>query len=196
MYQKFIKAKNDFLEAAKRTFDSGIQTGTGGNLSVRIPDTDLMIVKPSGFSYGQCSEENLVVTDFDGNVISGDYKPSQECLLHGSLYKTYPSIGAIVHTHSPYAILNSLKYDEIELPTLHAELKLQKSIPVVNVETQAVTKDELSKVFDAFNKNPNLKAFVLKRHGIVAVGPSAVKAGLLAELIEETSIINWKLKNN
>ncbi|MFR8757458.1 MAG: class II aldolase/adducin family protein, partial [Clostridium sp.] len=56
MNTAFLNAKNDFLAAAKRTYESGIQTGTGGNLSVRIPGENLMIVKPSGFSYGQCTE--------------------------------------------------------------------------------------------------------------------------------------------
>ena len=68
MNTAFLNAKNDFLAAAKRTYESGIQTGTGGNLSVRIPGENLMIVKPSGFSYGQCTEDNLCITDFDGNV--------------------------------------------------------------------------------------------------------------------------------
>ena len=68
MYREFLKAKDDFLAAASRTYESRIQTGTGGNLSVRIPGTDLMIVKPSGFSYGQCSEENITITDFQGNL--------------------------------------------------------------------------------------------------------------------------------
>ena len=52
MNTAFLNAKNDFLAAAKRTYESGIQTGTGGNLSVRIPGENLMIVKPSGFSLG------------------------------------------------------------------------------------------------------------------------------------------------
>ena len=78
MYREFLKAKNDFLQAAERTYSSGIQTGTGGNLSVRIPGTDLMIVKPSGYSYGQCSEENLTITDFAGNLQEGTCKPTRE----------------------------------------------------------------------------------------------------------------------
>ena len=52
MNTAFLNAKNDFLAAAKRTYESGIQTGTGGNLSVRIPGGNLMIVKPSGFPMG------------------------------------------------------------------------------------------------------------------------------------------------
>lgn len=91
MYLNFIEKKNDFLRAAGRTYDSGIQTGTGGNLSVRLDD-HLMIVKPSGFSYGACSEENLTVTDFSGTLVQGNYQPTRESVLHGNLYKNLPKL--------------------------------------------------------------------------------------------------------
>lgn len=187
----FVEKKNDFLKAAKRTYESGIQTGTGGNLSVRLDD-GRMLVKPSGFSYGECSEENLTITDLDGNLLDGSYKPTQECVLHGNLYKKYPAIGGIVHTHSPYAILVSLYYNRIETVTMHAELKLKAPIPVADVTTQSVTKDELGKILVLFDENPNLQAFILKGHGIVAVGSTAVKAGQIAELVEETAQIFWE----
>lgn len=192
-YIEFIKAKNDFLTAAARTYASGIQTGTGGNLSVRIPRENLMIVKPSGFTYGQCSEENLCITDFDGNLVEGQFKPTRECTLHGNLYKRYPEIGGIVHTHSVYAILNSMRYAQLDLVTLHSELKFGCPIPVVDVETQSVTEEELPKVFAAIDANPGLAALILKRHGIVAMAKTAVKAGQTAELIEETAQIQWEL---
>ena len=164
MNTAFLNAKNDFLAAAKRTYESGIQTGTGGNLSVRIPGENLMIVKPSGFSYGQCTEDNLCITDFDGNVVMGG-KPTRESTLHGNLYKRYPQIGGIVHTHSPYAILNSLNFSQVDLVTMHSELKLKYPIPVVDVATQAVTEEELPKVFEVIDKNPGLLALILKGHG-------------------------------
>ena len=107
MYLEFLEAKNDFLKAASRTYESGIQTGTGGNLSVRVPEKDLMIVKSSGFTYGSCSEDNLSVTDFEGELVEGKYKPTRESTLHGNLYKRYPQIKGIVHTHSPYSIMAS-----------------------------------------------------------------------------------------
>lgn len=194
MYREFLKAKNDFLQAAKRTYESGIQTGTGGNLSVRIPGQDLMIVKSSGFTYGSCTEENLAITGFDGKLVEGLYPPTRESTLHGNLYKRYPQIGGIVHTHSPYSIMASLKYEEIELVTMHAALKLKMPIPIIDVKTQAVTEEELPKVFAAIEENPGLQAFVLKGHGIVAIGETAVKAGQTAELIEETAKIFWELK--
>lgn len=151
-----------------------------------------MLVKPSGFSYGECSEDNLTVTDFNGELKEGKLKPTQESVLHGSLYRRYPQIGGIVHTHSPYAILASLHYPQIDLVTLHATLKLKNHIPVADVATQAVTVEELPKVFCLFEQNPGLAAFVLKGHGIVAVGPTAVKAGQIAELVEETAKIFWE----
>ncbi|ERF60583.1 putative L-ribulose-5-phosphate 4-epimerase [Treponema socranskii subsp. socranskii VPI DR56BR1116 = ATCC 35536] len=192
MYREFLKAKNEFLQAAARTYESGIQTGTGGNLSVRIPGTDLMIVKPSGYSYGQCNEENLTVTDFEGNLQEGTYKPTRESTLHGNLYKRYANIGGIVHTHSPYAILISLNFDELPLVTMHSQLKLKKPVQCIDVKTQAVTEDELPKVFAVMDSDPETAAFILKGHGIVAVASNPVKAGQIAELIEETAQIAWE----
>ena len=180
MYREFLKAKDDFLAAASRTYESRIQTGTGGNLSVRIPGTDLMIVKPSGFSYGQCSEENITITDFQGNLQEGLYKPTRESTLHGNLYARYPKIGGIVHTHSPYSILISLNDRQLELITLHSQLKLRKP--------------ELPKVFKVLDTEPETAAIILKGHGIVAISSSAVKAGQIAELIEETAMIAWEQK--
>lgn len=194
MYREFLKAKDDFLSAASRTYQSGIQTGTGGNLSVRIPGTDLMIVKPSGFSYGQCTEENITITDFGGNLQEGRYKPTRESTLHGSLYARYPRIGGIVHTHSPYSILISLNDRQLELVTLHSQLKLKQPVKIVDVVTQAVTEDELPKVFRVLDTEPDTAAFILKGHGIVAISTSAVKAGQIAELIEETAMIAWEQK--
>lgn len=194
MYKEFIAAKNDFLFAAKRTYESGIQTGTGGNLSVRIPGEAAMIVKPSGFTYGSCDEDSLVITDFDGKVVEGSLKPTKESTLHGNLYRKYPQIGGIVHTHSPYSIMCSLKYDEIEAITMHCRLKLNMNIPIVDVATQSVTEEEMIKVYAVMDANPKIQAFILKGHGIVALGATAAKAGQTAELIEETAKIYWEMR--
>lgn len=194
MYREFLKAKDDFLNAANQTYKSGIQTGTGGNLSARIPGTDLMIVKPSGFSYGQCNEDNITITDFGGNLQEGIYKPTRESTLHGNLYKRYPKIGGIVHTHSPYSILISLNSRQLELVTMHSALKLKRPVKIIDVTTQAVTEEELPKVFKVLDAEPETSAFILKGHGIVAIASNAVKAGQIAELIEETAMIAWEQK--
>lgn len=195
MYTDFIQIKNDYLNAAKRTFESGIQTGTGGNLSARIKGQDLMLVKPSGNTYGSLNEENLIVVDFEGNLIEGHYKPTREAVLHGDLYKKYPWIGGIVHTHSPYSIMCSLAFDEIKTVTMHTKLKLKVDIPIIDVTTMVVTDEEMLKVFKVLDDQPDIQAFILKGHGIVAMGETAVIAEQTAELIEETAQIYWELRN-
>ncbi len=193
MYIEFTAAKNDFLNAAARTYASGIQTGTGGNLSVRIPGSELMLVKPSGFTFGQCSEDNLCIADFDGNLVEGKYKPTQESTLHGSLYRNYPQIGGIVHTHSVYSILCSLSFDEITLPTMHSSLKLKRNIGVADVQTQAVTGEELPKVFRLMEKDSAAGVLLLRGHGTVSWAKTAEAAGQNCELVEETARIFWEL---
>lgn len=195
MYIEFIQVKNDYLAAAKRTYESGIQTGTGGNLSARIPGTDQMLVKPSGFTYGTLSEDNLIIVDLDGNLKEGKHKPTRESVLHGNIYKRYPWVGGIVHTHSPYGIMCSLAYGEIETITMHTQLKLKANIPIINVTEMVVTEDEMEKVYKVLDGNPNIQAFILRGHGIVALGKTAVEAEETAELIEETAQIYWELKN-
>lgn len=134
------------------------------------------------------------MTDFDGNLLEGLYKPTQESTLHGNLYRRYQNIGGIVHTHSPYAILVSLNFKELELVTMHAALKLKKPVKIIDVATQAVTTEELPKIFAVMDQDPSTAAFILRGHGIVAMASNAVKAGQIAELIEETAQIFWNQK--
>lgn len=185
------KSKEDFIQAAKRARLSGIQTGNGGNISVRVAGKDWMAVKASGVSFEESNLDNIVITDFDGKVIAGTLKPTREFVLHASLYRKYPSLGAIVHTHSPYAIAWSLSGRDIPLVTKHTQMKLKQPIQVVLVETTEVKPENIHLVYAAFAAQPDLTAFVLQGHGIVAVGKTAVEAEYSAELVEETAQIAW-----
>jgi len=76
---------------------------TFGNVSVVDRDHGVFAIKPSGVPYDDLSAENMVVVDFDGEIIRGELRPSSDTLTHAVLYKQWPNIGAIVHTHSTYA---------------------------------------------------------------------------------------------
>ena len=184
-------AKNDFIAAAKRAHTSGMQTGNGGNISVRVGDQELMAVKASGVSFGESATDTIAVTDLDGKIIEGNLKPTREIVLHSALYREFPHLGAVVHTHSPYSIAWSFTGRDIPLITKHAQLKMTCPVPVVDVETPEVTKAHLPMILDLLRNNPGIQAFVLKGHGIVATGNSAVLAEQLAELVEETAKICW-----
>ncbi|TCL76737.1 L-ribulose-5-phosphate 4-epimerase [Hydrogenispora ethanolica] len=183
--------KQDLIVAAKRAYTRGIQTGSGGNISVRVPDHELMIVKPSGVSFIDCSEENLVVTDFRGNLVDGKYQPTREALLHGVLYQHLPEVGAVVHCHSPWSI--GWSYSKRDLPALtyHAQLKFGCPVATLDIDAPVVPEEEMPRVLELFAKYPKLPAFLLVAHGVVALGKTAVDAEHVAEMVEETAQIAW-----
>src|SRR5579884_3771702 len=81
----------------------GLVTWTSGNVSGRVPGTDLLVIKPSGLSYEELTPESMVVTDLEGKLVEGDYAPSSDTGSHAYVYRHRPDVGGVVHTHSPYA---------------------------------------------------------------------------------------------
>jgi L-ribulose-5-phosphate 4-epimerase len=185
------KVKKDLVQAASRAYHRGIQTGNGGNLSARVPGDDRMAVKPSGVSFIDCTETNLVITDFDGKIMAGNGQPTREVLLHGFLYRHLPSLGGVVHCHSPWAI--GWSYSKRELPaiTQHARMKFGIPIPTFDFDTPVVPPEEMPKILSSFSKHPGLPAFLLVGHGIVAVGKDVLEAEHVAEMVEETAQVAW-----
>ena len=74
-----------------------------GNVSAIDRATGLVVIKPSGVSYEKMKAKDMVVVDLDGNVVEGTLKPSSDTPTHVILYKAFPEIGGVVHTHSTYA---------------------------------------------------------------------------------------------
>ena len=101
MDQRAYEIAEKLVIASKRAYNRGIQTGSGGNVSARIPGTETMLVKASGGSLGDCSPEGFLITDFEGNLIEGTGKPTREALLHGYIYKLRPDIQACLLYTSP-----------------------------------------------------------------------------------------------
>jgi len=81
----------------------GLITFTWGNVSGIDRESGLVVIKPSGVSYDGMTADDMVVVDLDGNVVEGKYKPSSDTPTHVALYKAFPSLGGIVHTHSRWA---------------------------------------------------------------------------------------------
>ena len=78
-------------------------TFTWGNVSGIDRESGLFVIKPSGVEYDDLSPEDMVVVDLDGNTVEGKYRPSSDTETHRILYREFPDIGGIVHTHSPWA---------------------------------------------------------------------------------------------
>lgn len=78
-------------------------TFTWGNVSGIDRETGLVVIKPSGIEYDKMGSDDMVVVDLDGNRVEGKWKPSSDTATHLALYKAFPSLGGIVHTHSRWA---------------------------------------------------------------------------------------------
>jgi len=97
--------KQEVLEANFMLVAEGLVKLTWGNVSGIDRDRGLMVIKPSGIPYAELSPEKLVIVDLEGKVVDSHYRPSSDTPTHLVLYREFPEIGGITHTHSPYAVM-------------------------------------------------------------------------------------------
>lgn len=181
------KVKKELLACAQRAYTIGLQTGNGGNLSVRVPGTELIIIKGSGYAFGECTLENLVTVDMQGAVIDGPGKPSMEIRTHRAVYRSRPDVFGIFHCHAPWATAYAEDAQAIPPMTLHARAKLGP-VPVLKVSGHGDEAVEKA-VESLLKQTPGLQAFVQARHGIFTMASTITQAEHDAELVEETAQI-------
>lgn len=175
----------ELMEIAKRCFTLGLQTGTGGNISIRV-DENRVVIKPSGVGFVECSPDNLLVVDLEGKILRGDSKPSKDMDFHLGIYKVRNDVNGIVHVHSPWATAWASSGKQLPTLTVHSNAKLAR-IPTVPVgpDGGAQTAESIVEEY----KEVQLKAALLEKHGSVGVGKTLLAAQHVVELIEETAHI-------
>lgn len=171
-------------------------TYTWGNVSGRDPETGYFVIKPSGVDYDKLQPEDMVVMDLDGNKIEGKYKPSSDTPTHIELYKKYPEMGGIVHTHSPQATAWAQAGRSIPLyGTTHADYFFG-SIPCARSLTEEEIGGEYEKntglviieTFENAEMNPMYTPAVLcTNHGVFTWGKDAAEAVHNAVVVEEVA---------
>src|SRR5471030_851408 len=97
------KLRAEVLEANLELVRRGLVLYTFGNASGVDREQGLVVIKPSGVDYDDLRPEHMVVTDLDGNIVEGTLNPSSDLDTHTLLYREFPEIGAVVHTHSEFA---------------------------------------------------------------------------------------------
>ena len=95
--------KQEVYEANMELPRRGLVTYTWGNVSGIDREKGLFVIKPSGVDYDKLTADDMVVMDLEGNRVEGRYNPSSDTATHLELYKAFPALGGIVHTHSPHA---------------------------------------------------------------------------------------------
>ncbi len=140
----------------------GLITFTWGNVSGIDREKGLVVIKPSGVSYDGMTADDMVVVDLDGNVVEGKYKPSSDTPTHVALYKAFPSLGGVVHTHSRWATtFAQLGMGIPALGTTHGDY-FYGEIPC----TRAMTPEEIAGEYELETGNVIIETF--EKRGIDA----------------------------
>ncbi|PRY93092.1 L-fuculose 1-phosphate aldolase [Hasllibacter halocynthiae] len=180
-----VEAKKDALiAAARRCFETGLQTNAGGNLSVRLSAAEAVVIKPSGVGFAEVARDNLQVAWLDGRIEPSALKPSKDLDFHLAIYRARDDVNAVVHCHSPWATGWACAGLEIPCCTVQTIEKIGR-MPLIPLSPNGgpQTEAEIGPVF----ADPSVRAAVLANHGTIGVGPTLTKALHLAEIIEETA---------
>lgn len=192
MYLEFLKAKNDYIAVSRKAYAARLAAASGGNISVRIPSTDLMIIKPSGISFADVDESNLILARLDGTLAEGTMKPTKETILHGGIYSLFPSVGAVVHAHPVYSIMCANTFEEVPLVTKQMKQIMDGPVPVCKIKSNTVDERGMDMIRGMLADRPDVRCFLLEEHGVVAFGKDAADAENLAELVEENARVFWE----
>ena len=182
------------LELPKRN----LVTYTWGNVSGIDRATNLMVIKPSGVDYETMTAEDMVVVDLDGKVVEGKWKPSSDTPTHVELYRAFPEVGGIVHTHSRWATIFAEAGREIPaMGTTQADY-FYGAVPCTRKMTDAEIQGEYEKetgkvIVEAFhNIDPmTIPGVLVYSHGPFTWGKDAHEAVHNAVVLEEIAFMDW-----
>ena len=174
----------------------GLVTFTWGNVSQIDHETGLIVIKPSGVPYETMKPSDMVVVDLEGNVVEGDLNPSSDMPTHVELYKAFPEIGGVVHTHSTHA--TSWAQSGLDIPcygTTHADY-IYGPVPCLRCLTaeeidQAYEKNTGVLIVDYFKNSGRdpmaVPAVLCKNHGPFTWGKDGKDAVHNAVVLEEVA---------
>ena len=188
------KLKQEVLEANLDLVKNNLVILTWGNVSALDRESGLVVIKPSGVSYDDMKAEDLVVVDLDGNIVEGDLRPSSDTPTHLAIYRHFPEVGGVVHTHSTYATA----WSQAGLPipnigtthadTFYCDIPCTEEMSHEQIEAayEAATGDVIADAFKGMNPM-HTPAVLVKHHGPFTWGKNAANAVYNAVVLEEVA---------
>ena len=169
-------------------------TWTAGNVSARVPDSDLFVIKGSGVSYDSLTWEGITVCDLDGEVVDGVRAPSSDTAAHAYVYRNLARVHGQVHTHSPYATAWAARGEEV--PCVLTAMADEFGGPIPVGPFALIGDDSIGQGIVATLEHSRSPAVLMQNHGVFTIGPSAkaaVKAAVMAEDVARTVHLSRQL---
>ena len=160
---------------------------TGGNISGRVPGSDLFVIKPSGVEYDDLTPENMILCDLDGKVIEGEHAPSSDTAAHAYVYRNMPEVNGVVHTHSTYATAWAARGEPIPCVITGQADEFGGEIPIGPFAV--IGDDSIGRGIVATLTGHRSRAVLMQNHGVFTIGRNsrdAVKAAVMAEDVART----------
>jgi L-ribulose-5-phosphate 4-epimerase len=197
---KYEPIQQAAYEANMQLPELGLVLFTFGNASACDRDTGVFAIKPSGVPYAKLTAEDMVIVDFDGNTVSGKMRPSSDTLTHAVLYKHWPHIGGIVHTHSTYATAWAQTQTDIPIfGTTHAD-HLTEDIPCAPVMSDEMIQGDYEyqtgfQILNAFADKglspEEVEMILVANHAPFTWGKTVQKAVYNSAVLEEVAKMAW-----
>jgi L-ribulose-5-phosphate 4-epimerase len=169
-------------------------TWTSGNVSERVPDEDLFVIKGSGVDYDELTWEGITVCDLDGNAVDGVRAPSSDTAAHAYVYRNMPEVNGQVHTHSTYAAAWAARGEEV--PCVLTAMADEFGGPIPVGPFALIGDDSIGQGIVGTLKGSRSPAVLMQNHGVFTIGPSAraaVKAAVMTEDVARTVHLSRQL---
>ena len=190
--------RTEVLEANLELVRRGLVVFTFGNASAVSREEGLCVIKPSGVAYDKMKPSDMVVTDLSGRVVEGSLKPSSDLATHVALYRAFPEIGGVVHTHSRHATAWAQSRREIPCyGTTHADY-FHGPVPL----TEPLMSGEIESEYEANTGEAIIRrmrgldplgcpACLVAGHAPFCWGPTVTDAAHTAVIVEEIAAMAW-----
>lgn len=180
----YSEIRNRVYQATMHLAQAGLIRMSAGNISARI-DAQLAAITPASRAYDILAPGDICIISLDGRLVQSEFTPSSETPLHTALYRNLPHVGAVVHTHSIFAMTFSASHKPIPILGVEAMAACSSSDEIPVAEYVSPGSSQAGKVaLECFRSHPGLQALLLRNHGLLAIGPDVETAWQTAYKVE------------
>jgi L-fuculose-phosphate aldolase len=183
-YLDEVSVKQKIVEVSQKCGEQGWCPGTLGNISWLNHESNRVYIKRSGADLNSLELADILVLGLDGSVLDGKEAPSKEVGFHLGIYKIRSDVRAVFHVHPSYSTAYAVTGIKLPMVTEAAKIVL---VDVPLVDCAPPGSDELASNVEEGFRDPNVKAILIREHGVVAVGYSLEDVYHVVSLVEDTA---------